>query len=321
MTSRSDDKGEDPTEDEEHRVARKRPRDGDDDAVVEKCGDRAEWGEEMHKMFVAAIYEVGLRNSSPAVILENMTQKPKAITSERIKSKLQKYRNNRVKSKQEFMEDYSSFLHRAHAIECAGGAGGTVAPPVALLEMMGSSKLLGGDAAAFLSYAVMKEGEDNQEGGTEGSALSTRFLRKGAMDYIENFAGASIPFPELSEEEKKTSLGVSMTFVMGLFLSMTQHLMMERASTEKMTNTESNLNLKLKASPSQSSATEAATIICDQTANSGQSDSKRSSKVSFSVDKAGQYHSFESTQNSNGVPSSARDCEASGEEARDIQSP
>ena len=165
--------------DDERCEARKRPRFGDDIAGEKKAErssdefDRREWSEEMHKMFVAAIFEVGLRNSSPAVILENMAQKPKTITSERIKSKLQKYRNNRDKSKQEFMDEYSSFLHRAHAIECAGGAGGAVATPVALLEMMGSSKLLGGDAAAFLSYAVMKEGEGNQEGGTEGSALST----------------------------------------------------------------------------------------------------------------------------------------------------
>ena len=63
-----------------------------------------EWDDTLHKMFVASIYEIGLKNSSPAVILENMAQKPKTITSERVMSQLQKYRNNREKSKQEFMD-------------------------------------------------------------------------------------------------------------------------------------------------------------------------------------------------------------------------
>jgi SHAQKYF class myb-like DNA-binding protein len=186
-----------------------------------------EWDEETHRFFAEAIYELGLRNSSPAVILENMVQQPQMISSERVKSKLQKYRNQREKSKQEFMEDYNSFIRKAKAIETAGGGGSQA--PGALLEMMGSSKLYGGDVAAFLSYAVMKEREIKQGG---ESLLSTAILKKGALEYVENFSGTGIAFPKLSEEEKKSSLGVSMTFIMGLFLSMTQHIMKERARTE-----------------------------------------------------------------------------------------
>lgn len=193
--------------------------------------DEDDWSEDLHSKFVDAIFEIGLRNASPAIILENMTQKPESITSERVKSKLQKYRNNKDKSKQEFLDEYMAFLHRAKAIECTGGASRGASAASSLLEMMGSKKLLGGDAAAFLSYAVMKEGEVKSDD-SEGPVLSNELVRNGSLDYVENFAGAVVPFPELTDAEKKSSLGVSMTFVMGLFLSMTQHLKSERATQE-----------------------------------------------------------------------------------------
>jgi SHAQKYF class myb-like DNA-binding protein len=197
-------------------------------AIIEETPAAGEeWDEETHKLFAEAIYDIGLRNSSPAVILENMVHQPKMITSERVKSKLQKYRNHREKSKQEFMEEYDSFIRKAKAIETSGGGGS--ATPGAMLEMMGSSDLFGGDAAAFLSYAVMKEREIKQGG---GSVLSTSMLKKGALEYVDNFSGSGITFPTLTEEEKQSSLGVSMTFIMGLFLSMTQHIMKERARAE-----------------------------------------------------------------------------------------
>lgn len=197
------------------------------DAVSENANSGV-WDEDLHKEFVASIFEVGLRNSSPAVISENMTRKLLSITSERIKSKLQKYRNNKEKSRQEFLEQYEAFLIRLKAVGSAGAGVGTAVSPMSVLEMMGTNTLLGGDVAAYLSFAVMQEEATSANTEGEGSALTSQLLQKGALEYLENFGGAGIPFPELSEEEKKSSLGVSMTFVMGLFLSMTQHLMRER---------------------------------------------------------------------------------------------
>lgn len=205
--------------------------------------DEESWTDDLHRHLVSAVFEIGLRNASPAVILENMTEKARAITSERVKSKLQKYRNNKKKSRQDFMEEYDAFLARMKTVGCAGLGTQSSRSPTALLEMMGCKKLLGGDAAAFLSYAVMNE---QQIGISQGSstgegiaAMSSHLLRKDVTEYIQDFEGTGIPFPELSEEEKKTSLGVSLTFVMGLFLSMTQHLMSERTD-KRFTTTETN---------------------------------------------------------------------------------
>lgn len=103
------------------------------------------WTEEMHRNFVTAIYDTGVAQSSPSVILENMDQHPtdgtaaaaaapsSSLTSERVKSHLQKYRKNKHKSKEEFLKEYDSFLRKAVTV---GGASG-IMPPAAMIEMVG----------------------------------------------------------------------------------------------------------------------------------------------------------------------------------------
>jgi SHAQKYF class myb-like DNA-binding protein len=156
--------------------------DGDSDAEVEGAGAAAEEGEEegwtdaQHEAFVSAVFEIGLKNASPAVVIENMTHKDEPnITSERVKSKLQKYRNNQEKSKHEFMTEYREFRKRVKAMESTGAAAATAAAtsmiepstslsPMSLLEMMGTDRdsLAGGDLAGYLTYSVMKERERHQ---------------------------------------------------------------------------------------------------------------------------------------------------------------
>jgi SHAQKYF class myb-like DNA-binding protein len=223
--------------------------------------DPSEWDEEQHRDFVTAVFEIGLRNSSPAVILENMSQKPKSITSERVKSKLQKYRKNKDKSKQEFLEEYDAFFQRAKAIDSTGRMPRGICDTSTLLKVMGSTKLLGGDAAAFISYAINKEQESEKSGEGDGAPLSTKRLKKGAMDYVETFAGSAVPFPVLTESEKNSSLGVSMSFVMGLFLSMTQHITQERelaTAQAATTGTKDHLNHPLASAAEDNSNTELA---------------------------------------------------------------
>ena len=74
---------------------------------------RFTWPEELHRDFVSAIFDVGLKHSSPSTIIEHMPKNPD-ITTERVKSHLQKYRNNRAKSKQDFMSSYENSLTKFH---------------------------------------------------------------------------------------------------------------------------------------------------------------------------------------------------------------
>ncbi|KAJ0400343.1 hypothetical protein ATCC90586_007802 [Pythium insidiosum] len=81
------------------------------------------WPEELHRLFVAAIFDVGLKNASPKALLTNAS--PKALltimmaggatsdlTTEHLKSHLQKYRLNYERSRLEFLEMYDESSRR-----------------------------------------------------------------------------------------------------------------------------------------------------------------------------------------------------------------
>jgi hypothetical protein len=68
--------------------------------------------EEEHRAMTAAIFDIGIDESSPVSIFENMSthikQKHSALNLEKIKSKLQKYRKSKAKNKADFMGVYDS---------------------------------------------------------------------------------------------------------------------------------------------------------------------------------------------------------------------
>lgn len=200
-----------------------------------------EWDDAMHRDLVSAIFEMGMRNASPAVILENMIDRPGVITSERVKSKLQKYRNNKEKSIQDFMEEYDAFLAKLQALGSAGASNAPGFPSTQeILQMMGCRTIVGGDAAALVSYITKNEDTTNKTATAALSSLKSdstlplgRPVRKDALDFIEDFAGAGVPFPDLTEEERRSSLGISILQVKQLFQSMRHHLMTSRESAKK----------------------------------------------------------------------------------------
>lgn len=69
------------------------------------------WPEQKHREFVSALFDVGLKSSTPSLIIGAMqsanTFSPE-MTTERIKSHLQKFRVNRVKSKEDFLRSYEA---------------------------------------------------------------------------------------------------------------------------------------------------------------------------------------------------------------------
>lgn len=263
------------------------------------------WTEAMHRQFVEAIYEIGVSHASPSVIMEHMrfmsTDEAQAwidatsdylsnnqVTSERVKSHLQKYRKNKKKSKAEFLLEYDRWMHKAFTVVggiSAAARTSLVTTPDAVLEMMGeragdtkttrnessAKMLLGGDVAAFLTYSVMLEDEhaelmrhkgdvsmatnplhsEHSASAAETSLLLLRhnwdlqqssasqqnsFLTS-AMEYSQGLSSGSvrIALPALTEEERQSSLGVSISHVVGLFHSMSHHLMKERKKIEQLT--------------------------------------------------------------------------------------
>jgi SHAQKYF class myb-like DNA-binding protein len=73
------------------------------DAVRKK---RFAWTDELHRLFMASIFDVGLRQAKPKIILQNMGECPEELTTEHIKSHLQKYRANSKKTKDLFLKQF-----------------------------------------------------------------------------------------------------------------------------------------------------------------------------------------------------------------------
>ncbi|TYZ63127.1 hypothetical protein PybrP1_008210 [[Pythium] brassicae (nom. inval.)] len=74
------------------------------------------WPDELHRLFIAAIFDVGLKNASPKALLGLMEAAgpDTGLTTEHLKSHLQKYRLNYERSRAEFLEYYDQSHKRNH---------------------------------------------------------------------------------------------------------------------------------------------------------------------------------------------------------------
>jgi len=170
---------------------------------------RFTWPDDLHRDFVSAVFDVGLKNASPSALLEHMPEHDQ-ITSERVKSHLQKYRLNRAKSKKEFMSCYEASLgnYQASGVKA---------------KSLGS-----GEVAAQLAYTAMNEPEESAAPVPVQSQSDA--LQDSAHEMIGTSRGGALILPKLTEAEKQSPLGASMGYMMGLFFALRQQLMTNRAA-------------------------------------------------------------------------------------------
>ncbi|OQR85936.1 hypothetical protein ACHHYP_11163, partial [Achlya hypogyna] len=73
------------------------------------------WPDELHRLFVAAVFDVGLKNASPKALLTLMGSSAcsSGLTTEHLKSHLQKYRLNYDRSRVEFLKFYDESVSEA----------------------------------------------------------------------------------------------------------------------------------------------------------------------------------------------------------------
>ena len=178
-----------------------------------------EWTAKQHRAFVLSIFEVGLKNCSPSVIMETMTNNPPFITRERTKSHLQKFRKTREKSKDEFLKEYDAFMQAVQrAATKENDEGKKLSPDEVVSSVLGersSSDLLGGEAAGILTYSVMNKCNESPE----EKPLTYKAVRSS--------------FPTMTAKEKASPLGVALTRIKGLLTFMTDHLLSERLGLSK----------------------------------------------------------------------------------------
>lgn len=141
------------------------------------------------------------------------------ITAERIKSHLQKYRMHRIKSKKEFISSYESSIRKFQEHGLAG-----------------IKTIASGEVAAHLTYSAVNDFFDKANpAGSSPNVIHKTADSSNAPPAKHNDA---LVLPQLTEAEKQSPIGASMGYLMGLFFSLKQQLMLQRAKevgfSEKM---------------------------------------------------------------------------------------
>ncbi len=183
---------------------------------------RFTWPEDLHRDFVSAIFDVGLKHSSPSTIMEHMP-KHEQINTERIKSHLQKYRLHRVKSKKEFISSYEASLRNfqqnqnSSSSNLVSGAGEVAAHLTA--SAIGNNKSSTGakDGPASNARAAVSSADPNQK------QVQLRSSKNASA------SNESLMLPQLTEAEKASPIGAAMGYLMGLFFSLKQQLIIQRS--------------------------------------------------------------------------------------------
>mmetsp|Transcript_22440 Transcript_22440/g.47417 ORF Transcript_22440/g.47417 Transcript_22440/m.47417 type:complete len:536 (+) Transcript_22440:461-2068(+) len=185
---------------------------------------RFTWPEDLHRDFVSAIFDVGLKHSSPSTIMEHMP-KHEQITSERIKSHLQKYRLHRVKSKKEFISSYEASLRNYQQNQNTNStlvSGGAEIAAHLTSSSLGKSKTNSGSAA--------KDNSLNTSNALATVPSSDLNQKQNIYQSQNNVDGNdSLMLPQLTEAEKQSPIGAAMGYLMGLFFSLKQQLMIQRS--------------------------------------------------------------------------------------------
>lgn len=221
------------------------------------CGDS--WTKDDHRSLVQAIYEVGLRHSSPSVIQEHMIScNDEQVTGERLKSHLQKYRKNIAKNRDDFLNEYDDWLEKALAVGALGGDpfcddGSRLLylqpPPAVAAQLAGTSSLVGGEPAAFVTYSVMYEqtaaaasaANPLSDIGGETFPSQSQAVSIDLRRDVPSGESVSSPaphqeyaFPILTDEERRSPLGLCLSRVLGLFHPMSLMLLHERERNQAL---------------------------------------------------------------------------------------
>lgn len=185
-----------------------------------RWSNRFTWPDDLHRDFVSAIFDVGLKHASPNVLLQHMPPHEQ-LNTERVKSHLQKYRLHRNKSKKEFMAAFDAGLKKRKA-----EAGGELASTIAFSAMQ--AEAFGGSASSAGAevFNASSDGSDHpispKSTSVEDKNPEAQKLSPAAVQ------GETILLPKLTDEEKASPIGVSYGFLMGLFFSLRQQLMQQR---------------------------------------------------------------------------------------------
>ena len=215
----------------------KRARYDEREATPSEEDSATAWSPCMHRAFVEAVMKTGISQASPSVIQQEMTLNIKDVTTERIKSKLQKYRRSKDKSLELFMKEYDEWMEKAeNGIDSAAiRLDGSSADSQNDMSRMGAPRLLGGEAAALLTQRVMSEEGSSPNADILGTtkAKDGRAILQNVSQLFGDHPVIQIPVPVLSEAEKESAIGRALFHVMGIMESLSEQRALTFATTQR----------------------------------------------------------------------------------------
>lgn len=191
---------------------------------------RFTWPEDLHANFVSAIFDVGLKHASPTFFLEHASEKfgDEQINMDDVKPYLQRYRYHQPKSQRDFLDN---FTRRKDNLVGANDAKSHVP--------------LAGATAAYLSYIIaLKEKSGsltvscentmkNESSSMNRTIQDLPTIEEINLSSLVNSRGELI-LPRLTDEEKRSSVGTTMGYFLGLFLSLKEQISKERETKVKV---------------------------------------------------------------------------------------
>jgi len=180
-----------------------------------------DWDVEQHRAFVSAVFDEGMKYASPSVVMEHMNDK-RDLTSDRVKSRLQKFRKRQSKSKTDFMFDYDSCMEKFTAKRGPESRIESCLPDDERCKRSG-----GGAAIARVTQAILAESSVAEPakllvtGGTNSLFGPEKFLNQLKQDNV-------LLELSLSDKERQSPLGISLGHVMAMVQPLAQIVFRER---------------------------------------------------------------------------------------------
>jgi SHAQKYF class myb-like DNA-binding protein len=247
------------------------------------CDDQ--WTSDAYRSFIKAVYNQGMKHASPSVIRQSMTMRSPTITSERIKSHLQKYRLHSKKNKGEFVTEYDTWMAKVtHAVGASDLAMGSTPLPTPryALQLSGMGLPSAGALAAYLTYSVVAEerGRDQEQrpSGDPGVARLPSTVPQDAEQQEILARLASDPtfvFPALTDEEKHSSIGRMLMHVMALCMELNDQILQQRHGAQSSERPDATASLQRGYEDRQQQ--QQATTIASSTPSGGIEDRSLSS--------------------------------------------
>lgn len=223
----------------------------------ERWNKRFTWPDDMHQKFIAAVFDVGLKNSTPASVTQQMSTSscdqinefPHLIAQEHVKHHLVQYQHAHERYRRETSsKDFPTPVGTSINTDLGALSNLSTLMSSQVMDQFSVQNALG--IPSSKSEKDITEEDSNNNLALQSSARNRKVEEE-------------IMFPNITEEEKLSPLGTSIGLVMALMVSVRDQLLNQRISGSS-SSTSNPYSLMLEARQVSSSTTQRLTALSIQ---------------------------------------------------------